>query len=167
VIERIASFFNQPEYVHVTINHFPLIGLVVAMLALLIALIARIRLATLLGLGLLALLALSVWPVSYFGSAGYDRVLSMSDDPGQAYLKYHAHLADHWVFLYYVTAGIAVLSVGLGWKWPQTLLPLSILTLLLASASLTAGIFIADAGGKIRHREFRSGPPPEVPAEQH
>jgi hypothetical protein len=41
--------------------------------------------------------------------------------------------------------------------------PSSILALVLAAASLTAGIVIAKAGGPIRHREFRSGPPPESP----
>jgi hypothetical protein len=39
----------------------------------------------------------------------------------------------------------------------------ALLTILLAVASLIAGIFIAHSGGEIRHREFRSGPPPEVP----
>ena len=161
-MESMASFLNQPEYVHVTINHFPLIGLFVAMVALLIALIARVRRATIFGLALLAVIALSVWPVTHFGNAGHDRVVSMSDDAGQASLNYHAYLAHRWAFLYYLTAGSAVLSIGLGWKWPQTLLPLSILTLALATGSLTAGIFIADAGGKIRHSEFRT-----VPADKH
>jgi hypothetical protein len=77
-------------------------------------------------------------------------------------LRYHQHLADRWIFLYYVTAGVAVLGIGLSWKWPKTLLPLSILSLVLATASLTVGIYIARAGGQIRHREFRNGPPPAV-----
>ncbi len=166
-MEKLSSLLNRPEYIHAAINHFPLIGVLVAMIALLLTLLARLRLGTVLCLALLAVLALSVWPVTYFGEAGYDRVLSMSDDPGQAFLRYHMHLADRWVFLYYVTAGVAALGVGLSWKWPNTLLPLSILSLVLAAASLTAGIYIAQAGGEIRHREFRTGPPPVVPADDH
>jgi hypothetical protein len=155
-----SRLLQQPEYVHTLINHFPLVGLFISMLALAGALVLRNRPATLFGLGLLALLALSVWPVAHFGEAGYDRVLSMSDDAGQAFLKYHAHLADRWAFLYYVTAAVGGLGVGLTWKWPRLLNPISILSLVLAAASLTAGIFIAHAGGEIRHREFRSSPPP-------
>jgi len=157
-----SALLNQPEYVHVTINHFPLIGLFVAMLALAVALLNRNRTAVLIGLALLALLALSVWPVSVYGEAGYDRVLSMSDDNGQAYLRYHQHLADRWAFLYYITAAIAALGFGLSWKWPRVLTPVSIAALLLAAGSLCAGVVIAEAGGRIRHREFRRGPPPEI-----
>jgi len=36
----------------------------------------------------------------------------------------------------------------------------------LAAASLTAGLFIAQAGGEVRHREFRFRPPPIVQDEQ-
>jgi hypothetical protein len=154
---------DQPEYVHVLINHFPLIGLLVAMVALIAALITRNRTATLIGLALVGLLALSAWPVSEYGEEGYDRVLSMADEAGGKYLAHHRALADRWVFLYYLTAGVAGLGFALAWKWRRTLVFSSILALVLAAASLAAGIVIAKAGGCIRHREFRSGPPPESP----
>jgi dolichol kinase len=151
---------SQPEYVHVVINHLPLIGLPVAMLALAVALVMRNRAAILLGLALVALLALSAWPVSEYGEAGFDRVLSMSDDDGQAFLKEHQRLADRWVFLYYLTACTAAAGFALSWKWPRTLTPMAVAALALGAASLVAGFFIARAGGEIRHREFRTGPPP-------
>lgn len=159
----IASLLDRPEYVHVTINHFPLIGLLVATVSLASGLAIKNRAAILVALGLLGLMGLSAWIVSYFGEEGYDRVLSMADDPGQAYLRYHRLLADRWGFLFYVCAGFAALGIGLGWKWPRLLNWFAFLTILLAIGSLVAGIFIAHSGGEIRHREFRSGPPPEVP----
>ena len=161
-MERFSTLFNQPEYVHDAINHFPLIGLLVAMVALLAGLVTRNLVAARIGLALVGLLSLSVWPVYEYGQAGYDRVLSMSDENGQAYLRYHADLAEHWVFFYYVTAGMAALGFGLAWKWPQLLVPSSIAALILAAVSLAFGIVIAHAGGQIRHREFRHGPPPVV-----
>jgi len=161
-MERLSTLLSQPEYVHVAINHFPLVGLFVAMVALVVALIVKSRAATLIGLALVGALALSAWPVYEYGQAGFDRVLSMADEPGQAFLRYHAHLAARWVFLYYLTAGVAALGLGLTWKWPRVLTPASLVALVLAAASLTAGIFIAQAGGDIRHREFRDGPPPQV-----
>jgi hypothetical protein len=166
-MESLSSLLNRPEYVHAAINHFPLIGLLVAMLALAAGVIARQRAITLTGLVLVLLMALSIWPVFSFGEAGYDRVLSMSDEPGEAFLKYHAALAHRWAFLYYVTAGAAALALGLSWKWPRVLLPGSLLALLLGIASLAAGINIAQAGGEVRHREFRSGPPPKVSEEEN
>ncbi len=152
--------FDQPEYVHVLTNHFPLIGLLVAMVALLAALITRNRTAILIGLALVGLLALTAWPVYEFGEEGYDRVFSMSDEAGGKYLDHHRALAERWIFLYFVTAGIAGLGLILAWKWPRTLVFSSILALVLAAGSLAAGVVIAKAGGQVRHPEFRSGPPP-------
>jgi hypothetical protein len=161
-MENLSTLLRQPEYIHAAINHFPLIGLLVAMLALGVGLVSRNRGGIRLGLALVSVLSLSVWPVFEYGQAGYDRVLSMADENGQAFLRYHAHLAERWVFLYYVSAGAAALGFGLSWKWPHLLLPFSLASLLLALASLAAGILIAHAGGQIRHREFRYGPPPVV-----
>jgi phosphoglycerol transferase MdoB-like AlkP superfamily enzyme len=158
-MEGFSKAIQQPEYVHVLLNHFPITGLFVAWVFLAAALVLNNRSAQFLGLGLVALLALSVWPVAHFGEAGYDRVLAMSDDAGGQYLKHHAELADRWAFLYYVTAGVAAGALVAGWRKPKWLRPASGLVVLLAAASLVAGAVIADCGGKIRHREFRYGPP--------
>jgi len=155
---------DQPEYVHAVTNHLPLIGLLVAMLALLAALVTKDRSATLIGLALVGLLALSAWPVYHFGEAGYDRVLSMADDAGMKFLEQHKAFAERWIFLYFATAGVAALGFGLAWKWPRTRVYSSILALVLAAASLAAGMVIAKAGGAVRHREFRFHPPPQPPA---
>jgi hypothetical protein len=155
---------DQPEYVHVLTNHFPLIGLLVAMVALIAGLVTRDRTATLIGLALVGLLALSAWPVYHYGEDGYDRVLSMSDEAGGKFLEQHRALAERWIFLYFVTAGVAGLGFVLAWRWPRTLLASSILALALAAASLAAGVVIAKAGGAVRHREFRFSPPPQPPS---
>jgi hypothetical protein len=162
----IASLLDRPEYVHAAINHFPLVGLFVATLGLAGALALKNRPAIFVALGLSGVMAFSACIVSYFGEEGYDRVLSMADDPGQAYLRYHQLLANRWVFLFYICAGFAALGIGLGWKWPRLINVFGLLTILLAFGSLLAGIFIAHSGGEIRHREFRSGPPPDVPPPQ-
>jgi hypothetical protein len=154
---------DRPEYIHVVTNHLPIIGLLVAMLALLAALVTKNRSATLIGLALVCLLALSAWPAYHYGEEGYDRVLSMADQAGGKFLERHKALAERWLFLYFLTAGVAGLGFVLSWKWPRTLVPCSILALLLAAASLVAGIVIAKDGGAVRHREFRFEPPPPPP----
>jgi hypothetical protein len=164
---KLQDILNRPEYVHAAINHFPLIGLFVALVLLGAALVLRHRVMTLTGLVFVFLLAISVWPVFQFGESGYDRVLSMADEPGEAFLKYHAALAHRWVFLYYVTAGIAALSLAVSRKWPRSTFVGAIVAILCGIAALVAGILIAQAGGEVRHREFRSGPPPHVQEESH
>jgi hypothetical protein len=156
---------DQPEYVHVVTNHLPLIGLLVAMLALVGALATKDRTATLIGMLLVCLLALSAWPVYHYSEEGYDRVLSMSDEAGGKFLDPHKALAERWVFLYFVTASVAGLGFILVWKWPRTLVASSLLVLVLAAASLAAGMVIAKSGGAVRHREFRSALPQQTPAQ--
>ncbi len=151
---------DQPEYVHVAVNHFPLIGLLVAVLFLAGAVALNSRPALFLGLALVSLMALTAWPVSIFGEHAYDRVLSMSDDPGGAWLKHHAHLAHHWIFVYYLTTAAGVAAMLAGWKRPALFRLASVAVVVLALGALAAGAVIAESGGKIRHREFRNGPPP-------
>ena len=106
-----------------------------------------------------------MWPVVYHGDQAYDRVLSMADEDGQAWLKAHVHRADELIFLFYATAAISAAAIFLPKKWPRTSTPLIVVTILLTILSLGAGAYIAHAGGKIRHREFRSGPPPQTAPE--
>jgi hypothetical protein len=163
-MHNLSTLLDQPEYLHVTLNHFPSIGLIVAILVLGIGLAARNRGVTLAGLALVVLLCLSVWPVYHYGEAGYDRVLSMSDEAGGAYLDYHKALAERWVFLYFVTAAVAALGLLSAWRARRWLTLCSTLTLILEIASLVAGMFISEVGGEIRHREFRRGPLPAKPS---
>ncbi len=159
-MNSIWTVLQQPEYVHVLLNHFPLTGLFVAVVFLAGAVVLNNRPGLFLGLGLVSLMALSAWPVSTFGERAYDRVLSMSDTAGQAWLKQHAQLAAHWVFVYYLTAAAAATAMFAGWKRPALFRAACLAVVIVALGALTAGTIIAECGGKIRHREFRLGPPP-------
>ncbi len=153
---------QEPEYVHVLLNHLPMTGLLAALLSLAVGIVVRKRPVLFVGLALVSLFSLSAWPVSEYGEGGYDRVLAMSDDEGQAYLKRHRDLADNWEFLFYVAAGAGAVAMVAGWRWPRSLWAASLGVALLGASSLVAGAVIAECGGKIRHREFRHGPPPNA-----
>ncbi|MBI4025992.1 MAG: hypothetical protein HY360_13485 [Verrucomicrobia bacterium] len=149
------KLFQQPEYIHVLLNHLPLTGLAVAALVLLAGMLLRRHAVMLLGLALVGLLSASALPVVKTGEKGYDRVLAMSDAEGREALEHHARLAKTWVKLYYVTSGIALLGIGAAWRWPRTLMTISLAVFFLALISLWQGKEIAEKGGEIRHREFR------------
>ncbi len=108
-----------------------------------------------------------MWPVVHYGEEAYDRVLSMADSDGEAWLKAHEHRAEKLEYLFYALALIALAAIILPKKWPAAAMPLAVATLIIALVSLGAGGYIAYAGGKIRHREFRTGPPPRIEAEEH
>jgi hypothetical protein len=151
----VFKLLQQPEYVHVLINHLPLTGLFAALLCLIGALITRKRVAIYLGMALVSLFALSAWPVSEYGEDSYDRVYSMADDAGGNYLKQHKELAERWTWVFYVTAAAGVAGMAASWKWPKCLWVTASAVALLTAGSLVAGAAIADYGGKVRHPEFR------------
>jgi hypothetical protein len=153
---------QQPEYVHTLINPLPVYGLGIGLVALIIAMFLRNRTA----LSVIFLAAASAWPVKYYGDEAYDRVLSISDETGSAWLAAHQDRADKFIWSFYLLAVAAAAAIVVPMKFPKTAMPLIISTVLLSVASLAAGGYIAYAGGKIRHREFRTGPPPPKPVER-
>jgi hypothetical protein len=148
------------EHLHVLLNHLPLVGLMVAVVVLAAALVLRNRPAGVLGLVLVSLTAGTAWPVIESGQSSYVRVRELADEEGKAYLRHHMVLAERWDKLYYATAAVAVLGLLAAWKWSRGFQALAVLAAVLATASLLAGAVIAEAGGKVRHPEFRTGSPP-------
>jgi disulfide bond formation protein DsbB len=161
MIDTFLRDLRQPEYVHVLLNPIPIYGLAIALIGLLIAMLMRSRPGQIVALSLVLISAGMAWPVAELGERSSDRVLSMSDDDGQAWLKAHEHRADQFVPFFYALAVVSLLAIVLPIKFPKSSFPLTIVTLLFGFVVLGMGAYIAQAGGKIRHREFRSVPPPK------
>ena len=165
--EALLRELQQPEYLHVLLNPLPIYGLGMALFGLIAATYLGSRAGQVTALVLIFAAAISAWPVASHGEQAYDRVLSMADDDGRAWLEAHEHRAEELIFFYYALAAVAAAAIFAPKKWPRTATPLVIVTMLLAIVSLGAGTYIAHAGGKIRHREFRSAPPPKIEPEPH
>ncbi len=165
MIDAILRDLRQPEYLHVLLNPLPVYGLAIALFGLIAALYLGTRGGQVTALVLIFACAASAWPVAHYGEAAESSVLAMADDDGQAWLKAHAHRADELVYVFYALALVSAAAIFAPKKWPRTARPLAIATLILAFAALGAGFYIAHAGGKIRHREFRNIPPPTTEAE--
>ena len=154
---------HQPEYVHVLLNPLPVYGLAMALLALVLALIFRSREAQAVALILIVLTAVAAWPVSYFGSAGYDRVRSMSDESAQKWLNWHVYLADRIVWAHFAAAALAAVALATLWKFPRWHRPVLILTLVTALTAVGLGGFLAFAGGRSATRNSATIPRPPGP----
>ena len=166
MLASLGQDLSQPEYIHVLINPLPVYGLTMGIIGLIIALVQRSRSAQIATLALIVISGAIAWPVVHYGEASYDRVLSMSDDQGQAWLKVHEHRADKLAWSFYVLAALAVAAILAPLKWPKLATGMALVTLVLSFGVLGIGGHVAHAGGKIRHREFRNGPAPPVPVEQ-
>src|SRR2546430_8052228 len=144
---------RQPEYVHILINPLPIYGLAMSWIGLIIAFFLRSRPAQIATLVLVLISAASAWPVYEFGEEGYDRVLSMTDDDGHAWLDEHQHRAEQLIYFFYALAALTLVAIVAPAKWPRTSTVLAIGVAVLGVIVLGMGGYIAYAGGKIRHKE--------------
>lgn len=167
MLEAILRDFRQPEYIHTLLNPIPVYGLVSGLIGLVVALLLRSRPAQIATLVIVLLSGASAWPVYEFGEQAYDRVLTMADEPGQAWLDEHRDRAEDLIWLFYGLAILSAAAIALPIKWPRSAVPLAVAVLLIGLVTFGAGGYIAYAGGKVRHREFRNAsPPPRKPVEQ-
>ena len=158
MLATLSQDLSQPEYIHVLINPLPVYGLAMGIIGFIIALLQRSRTAQVATLALIVLSGAIAWPVVHYGEEGYDRVLSMSDDQGQAWLKVHEHRADELAWSFYVLAGCGGGRHSGADEMAEDIdrARRSSTLLCFPSSSLGIGGYIAHAGGKIRHREFRN-----------
>ena len=159
-MEALLRSLRQPEYLHVLLNPLPVYGLFISWIGLLVALILRSRPAQVATLAIVLISAASAWPVYELGQDAYDVVYSLSDEPGDAWLSEHKERADHLIYFFYALALLSAAAIVLPAKWPKTSLPFALAVLISGAIVLGMGGYIAYAGGKVRHREFRNEPPP-------
>jgi hypothetical protein len=159
-METLLRDLRQPEYIHVLLNPLPIYGLLVAWIGLIVALVSRSRRAQIVTLTLVVICSVSAWPVYEFGQQGYDRVLSMADEDGQAWLDAHEDRAEDLIWIFYALAALSAIAIAAPIKWPRTSVSLIVAVLLLGAVTLGTSGYIAYAGGRVRHREFRNEPPP-------
>ena len=168
MIDTLLRHLRQPEYIHVLINPLPIYGLLMGWIGLVIALSLKSRHAQVATLALVLITSASAWPAYEFGEQAYDRVLSMADEDGKAWLDAHQDRAEDLIYFFYALALLSVVAIALPIKWPKSSTPLVIAVILFGAVTLGIGGYIAYAGGKIRHREFRNvPPPPKKPEHEH
>jgi disulfide bond formation protein DsbB len=165
MMDALLRDFRQPEYLHVLINPLPVYGLAMGLIGLIVAYFLKSRPAQIAALIIVLISSASAFPVYELGEQAYDRVLSMSDEPGHAWLNEHQDRAEDLIWFFYGTAVLAAVALFAPRKWPSSEKPLLIAAILLSIVTLGCGGYIAYAGGKIRHREFRNVPPPPIKSE--
>jgi len=165
-VEPLLRSLRQPEYVHVLLNPLPVYGLLLSLIGLIIAFVLKSRRAQIATLAIVLISSLCAWPVYEYGEDGYDRVLAMTDDDGHAWLDEHMHRAEKLIYIFYALALLSAIAIAAPLKWPSSTAPLIIAVILLGALTLGSGAYIAYAGGRIRHREFRNEPAPPIRAEQ-
>ena len=160
MLDSLLQITRQPEYLHTLLNPVPIYGLGVGLLGLLIAVVLRSRPAQIATLAIVLLSAATVLPVYLLGEAAEDRMEGLVDEGGRAWLEEHEHRAERVMYAFYLLAALAAAALIAPRWWPKSAMPLSLAVLMAGLVALALGAYVAKAGGQIRHREFRTGPPP-------
>jgi len=146
---------QQPGHLHVILNHIPVTVTAIGAFALVIAMCLRQRSVLITALAVILVSGIAAYPAYKTGETAYKPIRKVADDSGVDWLDEHMDRADRWTWVYYVMAVVAIAAIVTPVKWPGTSFPLAALTFVAALFALAAGAYIAQAGGRVRHSEFR------------
>jgi uncharacterized membrane protein len=149
-------------HIHLMINHFPVIGMIFAVLLLVYALMKKSEELTKAALGAFVLIALITIPVYLTGEAAEDIVKKLPDVT-EALINRHEEAASVALTLMMV-AGIASLA-GL-FLFRSRPLPKWFTIVILVLAFVTSSVMglTANLGGQVRHTEIRKEGVPAQPS---
>jgi hypothetical protein len=163
------DLLKKPEYIHVMLNHLPIYGTMLGALALGISLLLRSRAAQITALVITLIAGASAYPVLVTGQRAYKTIRSMADDTGAEALDEHMDRAEKTIGAFYFLAVLALAGLLVPIKWPKAGLPLAAVTLAVAIICSGIAVYIAQAGGQVRHAEFRpsESPTPSPESDHH
>jgi phosphotransferase system glucose/maltose/N-acetylglucosamine-specific IIC component len=151
------------EHVHLLVNHIPIIGLAFAILPIAWGLIRRDRRTAVLGAILAVLATLPTPLVVWSGKAAEERLhLTLDPDATITLAPEHEERAETTQWALYATLALAASSLvvsGGGERRARLATALLGATLAAAIAGLALAAWTAEAGGRIRHTELRTGAP--------
>jgi hypothetical protein len=158
-----SSLFTA-VHLHLALNHVPIIGLAVASLPVLIGILFHSRGA--LASGLLAVICCAgAMPVIMeTGEAARDAFFDGSvqpdlDKPGYDVLRQHAGRAKATAPVVYAAGILALVALLALIKFPRQAAWIGWAVLVGNLLSVSLSVWTAEAGGRIRHVEFRPAPP--------
>lgn len=160
------THLKQPEYIHVLVNPMPVYGMAMGILALLAGLLTKSRAASMAALLVVIVAAGSILPTTMTGERAYDRVYAMSNQDAQRWLDEHEERAELVALVYYAAAALAAAALLAQWRSWKVARAMSIIAFVVSLAALAGGGWASQAGGQVRHSEFRDGPPPSSGGEK-
>lgn len=153
-----------PAHLHLALNHVPIIGLSAGLLPLLIGLLFRSRGALASGLLVVICCAAMMPAVMETGEGAQESFVDGTIEPemdsaGKAAFREHSHRAGFTAPVVYA-AGILALAALLAMvRFPRQAAWIGWAVVLQTLLSVSLGVWTAEAGGRIRHPEFRASSP--------
>ena len=151
-----------PAHLHVALNHIPIIGLAVACIPVLIGILFHSRAALASGLLAVILCAGTMPAIIETGEAAQESFVDGSIEPGmdaagKEAFREHSGRANFTAPIVYAAGILALAALITLIKFPRQAAWGSWAVLLGVAFSIALSIWTAEAGGRIRHPEFRPG----------
>jgi uncharacterized membrane protein len=142
-------------YIHVILNHFPIVGVIIGTLILIAGMAFKNEGIKISGLGTLVFAALMAVVVDLTGDPAKETVKGMPDIV-QSLVSRHEDIASVALFLIIPAGLLAALTLYSIYKKERSVRFLLIITLVLSLISCAAMGYAGRTGGQIRHTEFRN-----------
>lgn len=149
-----------PEKLHLALNHIAFLGAGFALIPMLLGCVMRSKALILVGLGIVVVSGMVTPIVMNSGEEAYERyeegpVSRYLDSAAEEVMEEHEHRAEEWVFVFYLNTLVAMITMVVFARRQTVGYVALIPAMLLSVAAVGAGVWIADAGGKIRRPDFR------------
>jgi hypothetical protein len=163
-----AQLFT-PAHLHLAINHVPIIGIAVACLPVLIGILFHSRGALASGLLAVILCAGTMPLIMQTGEGAQESFVDGSIDPGmdvagKAAFREHSHRAKITAPMVYAAGILALVALLALIKFPRQAAWIGWAVVLGCTLSIALSVWTAEAGGRIRHTEFRPVAKPSEPS---
>ena len=143
---------------HLAINHSPLFSELFAFVLLVIGLLARKRTLVTAGLVVAIIAALCAFAAAWSGDGAAEIIKKSPPIAGvdKALITPHEQAAGYFETAAYITAGLALISLIIGWRRGERFRWLDVLIALAVLFSLSVVARTALLGGRIHHPEVRA-----------
>jgi uncharacterized membrane protein len=144
---------NQ-AHLHLVLNHFPIIGLIIGTLVLLAGNLLKVPTAK--KVALIILIGAAVFAVpTFLTGEGAEDIVEKVGGISESYIEKHEELAEIFIWLIVATGILSLISIISSFSKPRLFDGLSMLTLVMGLVSIFYAQQVGTSGGEIRHSEIR------------
>lgn len=148
-------FGLDAPHLHLLTNHLPIFVTLSGLFAMAVGLWSKNRGIMQVALTLMFFGIVGGILTFWLGQQAYKPVRGLADESGQDWLDLHMERAEQVIWVFWIAVAAVAAAWVLGWKQNRLAIPAAVVAATLGLSTLGLSGWIADAGGKIRHSEFR------------
>ena len=141
-------------HLHMVVNHFPIIGMIVGFVILVSGLLFKSRVTKRIGTITLLVTSLFVFP-SFESGEGAEEIVENLPGISENIIEKHEELAEQFMLFVWILLPLILFSFYADWKQKGFLKYVHFLIAIIAFVALIFAKQVGTSGGEIRHTEIR------------